>query len=76
MATATAPVSTALLDSLITPDTLAERLGVTRRVIDEWRINGKGPAFIRVGRTPRYRPESVDAWLLANEHVSTTEETR
>ncbi|MGP5014295.1 helix-turn-helix transcriptional regulator [Glutamicibacter ardleyensis] len=71
-----APVSTPLLDSLITPDTLAERLGVTRRAVDEWRITGKGPKFIRIGRVPRYRPDAVDAWLLSQERSSTSEEVR
>ncbi|MFD5277518.1 helix-turn-helix transcriptional regulator [Pseudarthrobacter sp. NPDC058362] len=76
MSTPASVISTPLLDSLITSDTLAEKLGVSRRVIDEWRITGQGPAFIRVGRTPRYRPEAVDAWLLSQEHLSTAEEAR
>jgi len=69
-----APVSTSLLDSLITPATLAERLGTTERSLSEWRITGRGPKFIRVGRSPRYRPEAVDVWLLAQEYASTSEE--
>lgn len=51
--------STALLDSLITPATLAARLGTTERSLSEWRITGRGPKFIRIGRSPRYRPEAV-----------------
>lgn len=66
--------STPLLDSLITPATLAEGLGTTERSLAEWRITGRGPKFIRVGRSPRYRPEAVDEWLLAQEHTSTSEE--
>lgn len=69
-----AATSTPLLDSLITPATLAERLGTTERSLAEWRITGTGPKFIRVGRSPRYRPEAVDAWLLSQEHASTSEE--
>ena len=69
-----APTSTALLDSLITPATLAARLGTTERSLSEWRITGRGPRYIRVGRSPRYRPEAVDVWLLAQEHSSTSEE--
>ncbi|MGH8954554.1 MAG: helix-turn-helix transcriptional regulator [Microbacterium sp.] len=68
------PVSTPLLDSLITPATLAERLGTTERSLSEWRITGRGPKFIRIGRSPRYRPEAVDEWLLAQEYASTSEE--
>lgn len=66
--------STTLLDSLITPETLSDRLGVRLTTLAEWRVKGRGPAFLRVGRSPRYRPESVDSWLLAQEHTSTAEE--
>ncbi len=66
------PASTSLLDSLITPATLAARLGT--KSLSEWRITGRGPKFIRIGRSPRYRPEAVDEWLLAQEHASTSEE--
>lgn len=68
------PTTTSLLDSLITPSTLAERLGTTERSLSEWRITGRGPRFIRVGRSVRYRPEAVDTWLLAQEFASTSEE--
>jgi hypothetical protein len=68
--------STRLLDSLITPETLAERLGVTTRCLAEWRVRGHGPKYIRAGRSPRYRPEAVDAWLLGQEHQGTAEEPR
>lgn len=70
------PVGTPLLDSLVAPSTLAERLGTTERSLSEWRIKGRGPKYIRVGRGVRYRPEAVDAWLLALEHASTSEEVR
>jgi hypothetical protein len=69
-------VSSPLLDSLITPRTLAERLGTTERNLSEWRISGRGPKYLRIGRSPRYTPESVDAWLRAQEHGSTSEELR
>jgi len=67
-----APAS--LLSTLISPATLAEALGTTERTLSEWRIRGTGPAYLRVGRTVRYRPERVDEWLLAQEHRSTAEE--
>jgi Helix-turn-helix domain len=68
------PSSTTLLDSLITPETLSDRLGIRLTTLAEWRVKGRGPAFLRVGRSPRYRPASVDAWLLAQERSSTAEE--
>ena len=68
--------STPLLDSLITPATLAERLGLTQRPLSEKRITGTGPAFIRTGKSVRYRPEAVDSWLISREFRSTSEEMR
>ena len=68
------PTTTSLLDSLITPSILAARLGTTERSLSEWRITGRGPRFIRAGRSVRYRPEAVDTWLLAQEYASTSEE--
>lgn len=68
--------STSLLDSLVSPAILAARLGTTERSLSEWRIKGRGPKYIRVGRGVRYRPEAVDAWLLSQEHASTSEEVR
>lgn len=76
MSAETKAISTSLLDTLIDADTLAERLSIRRRTVDEWRITGKGPKFIRIGRSVRYNPESVDSWLLSNEHNSTVEEVR
>ena len=70
------PTSTRLLDSLVSPAILAARLGTTERSLSEWRIKGRGPKYIRVGRGVRYRPEAVDAWLLSQEHASTSEEVR
>ena len=70
------PVSTSLLDSLITPTTLADRLGLTERTLSEKRITGTGPAFVRIGKSVRYRPAAVDEWLLAQEFLSTSEEAR
>ena len=75
MSTQTA-VSTSLLDSLITPATLANRLGLTERTLSEKRITGTGPAFIRTGKSVRYRPEAVDSWLVSREYHSTSQEAR
>ena len=68
--------SAPVLDGLLTPPVLSERIGQTERTLSEWRTRGDGPAFIRVGKTVRYRPESVDEWLLSREHNSTKDEVR
>jgi hypothetical protein len=68
------PTFPSLLATLISAAVLAASLETTERTLSEWRIRGTGPAYIRVGRSVRYRPEAVDAWLLSQEHSSTAEE--
>lgn len=64
-----------VLDSLLTPEQLAHRLGLTPRTLASWRERSTGPAYIRIGgRYPRYRPEDVDEWLLSQRHQGTAEE--
>lgn len=68
--------SSPVLDGLLTPPMLAERIGQTERTLSEWRTRGDGPPFIRVGKTVRYRTESVDDWLISRELRSTKDEVR
>lgn len=51
---------------LLTPPALASELGVTAERLKAWRYEGKGPAYVKVGRFVRYRRRDVDAWLSAN----------
>jgi excisionase family DNA binding protein len=48
---------------LLTQQQLADELQVSVRTLERWRQEGTGPAFIRVGRSPRYRRSDIDAWL-------------
>jgi excisionase family DNA binding protein len=50
-------------DELKTPEEVAERLKVKTRTLQDWRSNGRGPQFVRIGRFIRYRDADVDAWL-------------
>jgi excisionase family DNA binding protein len=52
---------------LLTANELASELGVGTQTLAQWRWQGAGPAFIKVGRLVRYRRTDVDAWLAANE---------
>jgi excisionase family DNA binding protein len=49
--------------ALLTQHQLADELQVSVRTLERWRQEGTGPAFIQVGRSPRYRRADVDAWL-------------
>lgn len=48
---------------LMTPDELAEYLGVTLHCVYAWSSRGGGPKVVRVGARLRYRPDDVEAWL-------------
>lgn len=61
--TAPSPVLAAFLSL---PE-LALELGVTRKTLDRWAVEGKGPAITKIGRRVLYRRSAVDAWLKACE---------
>jgi len=53
-----------LLDQYFTDEELAEHLGKTSRTLLEWRKRGFGPPTTMIGRSPHYRKEAVQQWLL------------
>ena len=50
--------------SLLTPEDVAQHLGIHRRTLLGWLQNGTLPG-IRVGKLWRIDPEALDAWLRA-----------
>ena len=72
----TSVTSPSLLETLITAAALAQRLDTTERNLSEWRITGRGPKYMRVGRRAMYAPDAVDEWLRTQEFRSTSEELR
>ncbi len=50
-------------DKLLTPQEVADHLGVPLRTIYNWRTAQVGPRAIRVGKHLRYRPAEVERWL-------------
>lgn len=51
----------------LTTEELADRLGLEPRTVEDYRLDGTGPRFIRLGkggpRAPvRYREKDVEAW--------------
>jgi excisionase family DNA binding protein len=49
---------------LLTPDDVAERLGVPKATLYTWRHCGEGPAWFRVGRHLRTTEADLAAWLV------------
>ena len=55
--------------TLNTPKQEAERLRISERTMAKARCTGQ-PAipYIKIGKTVRYDPAAVDAWLAKNSH--------
>ncbi len=56
---------------LMSPEELADELGVDKQKLAVMRMNGSGPKFFRAGRFIRYRRADVDAWIEAGLRTST-----
>jgi predicted DNA-binding transcriptional regulator AlpA len=48
---------------LLTADDVATHLGVPASTLANWRYQGLGPRYLRIGRHVRYDPVDVDAWI-------------
>jgi hypothetical protein len=50
---------------------LAERWQMSPRTLEQWRWQGKGPKFLKIGGRVVYRLEDIDAFEAANLHMNT-----
>lgn len=64
---------------LMTSNTLATYLGIAPQTIRRWRLEGRGPKYLRLGDSLKarvaYRPSDVDEWLENRDFHSTSEES-
>lgn len=51
---------------------VAEWLNMSHRTLQGWRLQGKGPAFEKFGRSVRYAVATVEAWVAERERSSTS----
>jgi excisionase family DNA binding protein len=68
--TPTAPVSA---PPILRTAEAAAFLNVQPSTLEQWRWNGKGPRFVKIGRSVRYRQSDLDDFLEARVFSSTTE---
>lgn len=52
----------------MTESEAAARLGLKVATLRAWRHQGRGPAYVRLGRAIRYLPVDVDEFLNSNRH--------
>lgn len=48
---------------LVAPDEVAAYLGISPDTMKDYRQQGRGPRYTRVGKLVRYRLADVDEWL-------------
>ena len=51
--------------TLLTEEEVANHLHVSIASLRRWRLERRGPQFIKVGSLVRYRPEEIESWLAA-----------
>lgn len=56
------------IDGLLLPEELAERLNVSEYTLRQWRWQGRGPSFVKVGRGVRYKESAVQEYLASSEY--------
>lgn len=57
------PTSPCDLDPLLTPAQVGNYLGVPLGTLANWRYQGRGPTYVRLGRHVRYRAQDITAWI-------------
>lgn len=53
------------MDRLLTPEDLAELLGIPVKTLYRWRHVGVGPQAMKVGKHLRYLPDDVQEYIDA-----------
>ncbi|MBK1717606.1 helix-turn-helix transcriptional regulator [Thiocystis violacea] len=64
-------ISTSPLRRRLTEREAAAELGISFRTLQQWRVRGVGPSFLKIGRAVRYDAESLEAWLSQHVHTNT-----
>jgi hypothetical protein len=57
-------------DALFPVATIATVACTTPKTLEAWRAIGRGPSWVRVGRSVRYRRRDVEAWLSRSDSAA------
>jgi len=61
-------------DKLLTQKQVKEITGLADSTLEQWRLKGKGPTFIKLGRLVRYRLSDVEAYISSLQGFNSTTE--
>jgi hypothetical protein len=54
-----------MTSSLLTETEVSKQLHVSLACLRRWRLEKRGPTFIKIGQLVRYRPEDLESWVNA-----------
>ena len=60
--------------TLLTTEQAAKRLGLSPRTLERYRVSGKGPEFLKIGRWVRYTASKLNRWLEGCKRRSTSDD--
>ena len=64
-------MSNKVLEELLSEDAYCRLIGISQSKAKQDRVNGKGPRFIKIGKSVKYRPSDIQEYLDANVHQNT-----
>jgi excisionase family DNA binding protein len=53
------------MQSFLNEQEVSKRLNLRVATLRRWRLEKRGPMFVKVGSLVRYRPEDLDSWVAA-----------
>jgi len=60
-------------DLVMREDPAAALLLLSVRTLQRWRVEGRGPRFLKLGKIVVYRRDDLEAWLASCSQQSTSE---
>lgn len=61
------------MNDLLSERDAAPRIGVAVKTLQNWRVAGAGPRFIKAGRRVAYDPADIEAWKAERRLSSTSQ---
>lgn len=58
-------------DALLDTHQASQLLGLAPGTLRKWRLTGRGPAFVRLGRSVKYRQSALESFVARRTFVST-----
>lgn len=57
---------------MLTTGRAARYTGVAESTLEKLRLTGRGPTYIKLGRSVRYSPDDLDEWMSSHRRKSTS----